>query len=298
MRALLWLLVSSVVFNVSAVYSQDNGTNSQEKNICRPWLGDLCLLKTKLPVASLSIPPLLKKQPQAFYLRDAKPSVNLAAQKNMNRFLQTGGPASLSNRKHNTDPSLDRVPSFLIEYSKQGIPSHRTDFTTKFSVFGRQGNNNLSLNSNGSNLKEYNSLGFSAAMQWQSKNGFAIGMDAALEDQYQIDTFEDRVSPVHLRLTPSYNFMLMKGLPAKIYSSINIIDDTRNWAQNSGLSQSYETLDLGLVLAPSDNVSLQLVLDNIADKNNPNTGNQQRVIPSTLVGQQGRSATISVGLSF
>jgi len=240
----------------------------------------------------------LKAQSQAFNLTAAKPSMNLAAEKSLNQFLQASNSSSLQNRKHNADPSLDRVPSFLIEYSKDAVVRKNTEFTTKFSVFGRQGINNISLTSIDNNLKEYNSLGFSAGMQWQSKNGFAIGMDAALEDQYQINTLEDRASPVHLRLTPSYNFMLMKGLPAKIYSSINIIDDTRNWAQDSGLSQSYETLDFGLVLAPSDNISLQLVLDNIADKNNPNTDNQQRVIPSTLVGQQGRSATISLGLSF
>ena len=101
-----------------------------------------------------------------------------------------------------------------------------------------------------------------------------------------------------LRISPSYDFGMSNGWSGTVYGSLSLVDD--RWSDNGNTVElpGYEKVDLGLIFNASDNLTLQLMLDNLTDEEgltegdprNPTAPNGRYIMP--------RNIKFSVGYNF
>ena len=78
-------------------------------------------------------------------------------------------------------------------------------------------------------------------------------------------------------------------MSATIYGSITFVDDRWSDNANTAVLDGYEKLDLGVIFNASENLSLQLVVDNVTDEDaitegdprNPASPNGRFIMPRT-----------------
>ena len=68
------------------------------------------------------------------------------------------------------------------------------------------------------------------------------------------------------RLTPSYDMEFNNGMLLTLYGTVSVVDDRWSDNANTVVLDGYEKLDLGLIFNATENLSFQLVADNVTDE--------------------------------
>ncbi len=138
---------------------------------------------------------------------------------------------------------------------------------------------------------------------YYANNGFSITLNATVQ-QTEITESPDnngneaqRQPGWQIRLTPSYDFMI-DDIESTIYANIFAVGDRFGDNGNQVVLEGYKQIDLGLNVFLSENLELQLNLQNLTDEDgltegdprNPSSPNGRYILP--------RNATFSVSYRF
>ncbi len=109
-------------------------------------------------------------------------------------------------------------------------------------------------------------------VRWMHESGLSMVVNGTIQETEITESPTDngnesqRQPGFQLRLAPSYDFQLANNMEGTVYGSVSIVDDRYANNANSVVLPSYEKFDLGVILNASENVALQLVLDNLTDE--------------------------------
>ncbi len=128
-------------------------------------------------------------------------------------------------------------------------------------------------------------LGLEIDVKWYHESGFTLGVNGTIQNTEITKGTPDildaagnvvtkgtqgneaqRQPPYQLRLSPSYDLELGKGMSATLYGALTFVDDRYADNQNTVVLDGYEKLDLGVILNASENLTLQVAADNVTDE--------------------------------
>lgn len=132
-------------------------------------------------------------------------------------------------------------------------------------------------------------------VRWVLDNGFSLLANATVQETEITESPNNtgnqaqRQPPYQVRLSPSYDFDLSDGMSATVYGSFTVVDDRFSDNGNTVVLPGYEKLDLGLIFYPSEQLSVQVVLDNVTDEEgitegdprDPSSPNGRYILPRT-----------------
>ncbi len=146
--------------------------------------------------------------------------------------------------------------------------------------------------------------GLEVDAKWVHDSGLILAVNATfqetevVEGDANVGNESQRQPGYQVRLSPSYDFELSGGINGTVYGSFSFVDD--RWANNENSVElpGYEKVDLGLIVNATENLDLQLVLDNLTDEEgltegdprNPDAPNGRYIMP--------RNVKVSVGYTF
>ena len=101
-----------------------------------------------------------------------------------------------------------------------------------------------------------------------------------------------------LRLAPSYDFQVTRGVSASIFGALRYIGERWNDRDNTYQLEAYTKLDLGVDVSTSGGLTFSVIGDNIGDSDGLTEGDPRD--PTTQNGRPifGRSVRFSVGVNF
>lgn len=107
---------------------------------------------------------------------------------------------------------------------------------------------------------------------WRTDGGFSVSFNGTwLESDIKssdasVDGNETERQPGwQMRVTPRYNFSL-GGIEGTVYGTFTAVDDRWGEATNVNRLEGYETVDLGVIMRISESFIVQVVCDNLTDK--------------------------------
>ena len=138
---------------------------------------------------------------------------------------------------------------------------------------------------------------------WATDFGFNLNLNATIQDG-TFDAGPDSGNKVprqpdwQLRLSPSYEFEAAANVEGTVYGTITMVDDRFSDSGNTVVLDSYEKLDIGVLLRVNDYLTFQLSADNITDEEgitegdprDPASANGRFILPA--------SVKFSVGYEF
>jgi iron complex outermembrane receptor protein len=148
--------------------------------------------------------------------------------------------------------------------------------------------------------------GLELDIRYVASNGFQVLLNGTIQDTEItegsdagiIGNESQRQPGYQLRISPSYDFSMSNSWSGTVYGSLSLVDD--RWSDNGNTVElpGYEKVDLGLIVNASDNLTLQLMLDNLTDEEgltegdprNPTAPNGRYIMP--------RNIKFSVGYNF
>ncbi len=140
--------------------------------------------------------------------------------------------------------------------------------------------------------------------KWVHDSGISLLVNATIQEteivegDANIGNESQRQPGYQVRLSPSYDIQLSDSMSATVYGSLSVVDDRWSDSANSVELAGYEKVDLGVILNASENLNIQLVMDNVTDEKgvtegdprNPDAPNGRYIMP--------RNIKLSVGYAF
>jgi iron complex outermembrane receptor protein len=137
--------------------------------------------------------------------------------------------------------------------------------------------------------------GLEVDAHWYHESGFTLAANATIQETEITESPDNkgneaqRQPPYQVRLTPSYDMEFDNGMMATLYGTVSIVDDRYADNGNTVILDGYEKLDLGIIFNVSENLSFQLVADNVTDEEaltegdprNPASPNGRFIMPRT-----------------
>jgi iron complex outermembrane receptor protein len=131
---------------------------------------------------------------------------------------------------------------------------------------------------------------------WYHESGFTLAANATFQETEITESPDNegneaqRQPPYQFRLTPSYDMELGKGMMLTLYGTVSVVDDRYADNANTVTLDGYEKLDLGIIFNATENLSFQLVADNVTDEEaltegdprNPAAPNGRFIMPRTF----------------
>ena len=154
-----------------------------------------------------------------------------------------------------------------------------------------------------SEISANEAIGIEMDVRWQNEAGLSLVFNGTIQEtEISKSAGNDgneaqRQPPYQFRISPSYDFD-MGLMTATLYGSLTMVDDRFSDNANTVILPGYEKLDLGVIVNPSDELALQVVLDNFTDEEgltegdprNAGVGNGRYILP--------RSVKFSLAYSF
>lgn len=154
----------------------------------------------------------------------------------------------------------------------------------------------------GAVIQTQESIGVELDAIWDTGSGFSVSLNATIQDTEiksgPNDGKETQRQPGwQLRLTPSYEFEF-GDIDGTVYGTISAVDDRWGEPENLNKLESYEKIDLGVLLRINEAFTVQLAADNITDEDALTESD-----PRTITAPNGRfimprSFRFSVGYEF
>ena len=119
--------------------------------------------------------------------------------------------------------------------------------------------------------------------RWLHESGFSLVLNGTIQEtEISVSTDNEgneaqRQPGYQFRLSPSYDFELGDGMSGTVYGGISLVDDRFSDNGNTVVLPGYEKFDLGLIVNTSENLSLQVVFDNITDEEGLTEGDPRSV---------------------
>lgn len=134
---------------------------------------------------------------------------------------------------------------------------------------------------------------------YENDAGFRLSLNATVQESELTNTDppEDEGNEAQrqpgwqLRLSPSYDFEI-DAITATVYGTLSAVDDRFSDQANAQELPGYEKLDLGVIVAFSDQLTLQLSADNLTDDDGLTEGDPR------VVGQAASNARPILGRSY
>ena len=160
----------------------------------------------------------------------------------------------------------------------------------------------------GAEVEEFTNEAFGVELDlaYYADNGFSVTLNATLQETEitespnpaLIGKEAPRQPGWQVRLTPSYDFEFGGGIESTLYATIFLVDDRFGDNANDVTLDGYEQLDLGLNMFLTDELQLQVNLQNLTDEDgltegdprNSDSANGRFILP--------RNATVSLSYRF
>ena len=147
-------------------------------------------------------------------------------------------------------------------------------------------------------------MGLELDGKWFADGGFEIAFNATIQKTEITDSVADNGNEAQrqpgymLRVSPAYNLEFGNGTYATLYGTVSLVDDRFADNGNTVVLDSYEKLDLGIIISANENLTLQLAADNVTDEEgltegdprDPTAPNGRFILP--------RSIKLSAGYTF
>jgi outer membrane cobalamin receptor len=148
--------------------------------------------------------------------------------------------------------------------------------------------------------------GLEVDFNYYNDNGFSVSVNSTLQeteitehpDETVIGNEGQRQPSWQIRLTPSYNVEFSGDMYASIYGTLSAVGDRFGNNQNTVTLPGYEKLDIGVIVNLSDEVQLQLAVNNATDENGITEGDPRSAVSSNGRYILPRSIDFSVSYSF
>lgn len=146
-------------------------------------------------------------------------------------------------------------------------------------------------------------FGVELDMVYYADNGFSITLNATVQETEitasptNVGNEAQRQPGWQLRLTPSYDFEV-GDMESTVYATVFAVDDRFGDNGNTVVLEGYEQVDVGLNMFLTEDLELQINLQNLTDEDgltegdprNPTSPNGRFILP--------RNATVSLGYRF
>ncbi|MBB6520055.1 TonB-dependent receptor [Pseudoteredinibacter isoporae] len=137
--------------------------------------------------------------------------------------------------------------------------------------------------------------GLEVDVKWVHESGFSLLANATIQETEITESPDNngneaqRQPPYQIRLSPSYDIELNDGMSATLYGTLTAVDDRFSDNGNTVVLPGYEKVDLGVIFYPNEQLSLQLLVDNVTDEEgltegdprNPSAPNGRYILPRT-----------------
>ncbi|GAA6151522.1 TonB-dependent receptor [Pseudoteredinibacter isoporae] len=137
--------------------------------------------------------------------------------------------------------------------------------------------------------------GLEVDVKWVHDSGFSLLANATIQETEITESPNNngneaqRQPPYQIRLSPSYDFDLSDGMSATLYGTLTAVDDRFSDNGNTVVLPAYEKVDLGVIFYPNEQLSVQLLVDNVTDEEgltegdprNPSAPNGRYILPRT-----------------
>jgi outer membrane receptor protein involved in Fe transport len=111
---------------------------------------------------------------------------------------------------------------------------------------------------------------------YYNDNGFSVNLGATLQDTEltqasnpdNVGNQAQRLPNWQVRITPSYDLEFDNGMYATVYGTLSAVDDRFSDPENTDalVLEGYEKIDLGIILNLTDEVKMQLAVNNLTDE--------------------------------
>lgn len=127
-------------------------------------------------------------------------------------------------------------------------------------------------------------------------SGFSLALNATIQETEITDSPTNEGNEAQrqpgwqFRVTPSYEFTVA-DMPSTVYANFTAVDDRFGNNENTVTLEGYEKIDFGLMVDVSNQVRLQLAVDNVTDEQgitegdprNPEAPNGRYIMPRSVV---------------
>lgn len=197
----------------------------------------------------------------------------------------------------------------LIEEAKQVELGYKASFDTLsayVTLFGNKVDGRTFVTQPGAPaiIESNEAYGVEVDTRWVHDSGFSLLVNATIQETEitKHPTAEgneaQRQPPYQVRLSPSYDFEMGNGMSGTVYGALTFVDDRYANDENTVVLAGYEKYDLGVILNASENLTLQVVADNITDEDGLTEGDPRD--PASPNGRfiMPRNVKFSVGYKF
>ena len=131
---------------------------------------------------------------------------------------------------------------------------------------------------------------------YASELGFDLNMNATWQDTEITKSATNQGNEAQrqpgwqVRMTPSYEFELEGDQFLTLYGTVSSVDDRWGNNENTVVLEGYTKVDVGFIYEPSENIKVQLAVDNLTDKQgitegdprNPEAPNGRYILPRSI----------------
>ena len=126
--------------------------------------------------------------------------------------------------------------------------------------------------------------------------GLSVNLNATVQDNEITASAENQGNETQrqpgwqLRVTPSYELELNEGVYITLYGTFSAVDDRFGDNANTVVLEGYEKIDIGMIYEPTEQVKIQLSVDNLTDElgvtegdpRNPTAPNGRYIMPRSV----------------
>ena len=127
-------------------------------------------------------------------------------------------------------------------------------------------------------------------------SGFTLNLNATLQETeitaspFNVGNEAQRQPGWQVRLTPSYDFEFNNDMLATVYATLSAVDDRFGNNENTVVLEGYEKVDVGVLFQPTEEIRIQLIVDNLTDSQgltegdprNPSAPNGRFIMPRNI----------------
>ncbi|WP_414828826.1 TonB-dependent receptor [Alteromonas sp. H39] len=131
---------------------------------------------------------------------------------------------------------------------------------------------------------------------YEHDSGFALNLNATFQETEITASATNEGNEAQrqpgwqIRMTPSYGFETSNGMYGSVYATLSAVDDRFGNNENTVVLEGYEKVDVGVTLDPTDNLRVQLSVDNLTDEQgitegdprNPDAPNGRYIMPRSI----------------
>ncbi|MDP7591950.1 MAG: TonB-dependent receptor [Litorilituus sp.] len=143
---------------------------------------------------------------------------------------------------------------------------------------------------------------------YYNDSGFSVNLNATLQetevtehsDATIIGNESPRLPNYQVRITPSYDLEFDNGMYATLYGTLTAVDDRFSDSANTdeAVLAGYEKIDLGMIVNLTDEVQMQLAVNNLTDEEGLTEGDPRDTLSANGRYILGRTIDFSVSYQF